>query len=266
MRALLMMGLRSDNSSNESRESLIPVHFSMVISKRFSPLRYRAVISCKDKSLLLISPPVRWCGEHPLDHPPEGFFSIINEGIALSISGFYVDDPICFIYIDKLGVVVGVLLLVEEAIVGDDDDIVLARLVGGSTIDADDSGIAFPFNSIGFKAVSVGHIVDLDLFERVDIRGFHQGFVYGDTTLVVEVGIGYLRPMDFGLQHNPLHFILTTVRGIIEEEKSATIDYAKICDAHTLEDIEEIKGEAIIAVAVQIGKTRLIDNLILKEE
>jgi pantoate--beta-alanine ligase len=60
--------------------------------------------------------------------------------------------------------------------------------------------------------------------------------------------------------------ILTTVRGIIEEAKPTAIDYIKICDAHTLEDIEEIKGEAIIALAVQIGKTRLIDNLILKEE
>jgi pantoate--beta-alanine ligase len=60
--------------------------------------------------------------------------------------------------------------------------------------------------------------------------------------------------------------ILTTVRGIIEEIKPTTIDYIKVCDAHTLEDIEAIKGEAIIAVAIQIGKTRLIDNLILKEE
>lgn len=60
--------------------------------------------------------------------------------------------------------------------------------------------------------------------------------------------------------------ILTTVRGVIEEAKSTTIDYIKICDAHTLEDIEAIKGEAIIAVAVQIDKTRLIDNLIIKEE
>ena len=60
--------------------------------------------------------------------------------------------------------------------------------------------------------------------------------------------------------------ILTAVRGIIEEAEPAKIDYVKICDAHTLEDIEAITGEAIIAVAVQIGKTRLIDNLILKEE
>jgi pantoate--beta-alanine ligase len=60
--------------------------------------------------------------------------------------------------------------------------------------------------------------------------------------------------------------ILNHVRGVIEGEKSAQIDYAKICDAHTLGDIEEIKGEAIIAMAVHIGKTRLIDNIILKEE
>lgn len=59
--------------------------------------------------------------------------------------------------------------------------------------------------------------------------------------------------------------ILNTVRGGIEETKPEKIDYIKICDAHTLEDIEEIKDDAIIAIAVQIGKTRLIDNIILKE-
>jgi pantoate--beta-alanine ligase len=59
--------------------------------------------------------------------------------------------------------------------------------------------------------------------------------------------------------------ILKTVREVIEETKPKKIDYVKICDAHTLEDIEEIKDEAIIALAVKIGKTRLIDNIILKE-
>ncbi|MCJ7662684.1 MAG: pantoate--beta-alanine ligase [Desulfobacterales bacterium] len=60
--------------------------------------------------------------------------------------------------------------------------------------------------------------------------------------------------------------ILQEVKKIIEEEKSVVIDYVKICDAHTLEDIEEIKSEAVIALAVKMGKTRLIDNIILKEE
>jgi pantoate--beta-alanine ligase len=56
--------------------------------------------------------------------------------------------------------------------------------------------------------------------------------------------------------------ILQKVRRIIEQENAATIDYVKICDAHTLQDIDEIKAEAILAVAVRIGKTRLIDNII----
>ncbi|MBW2038555.1 MAG: pantoate--beta-alanine ligase [Deltaproteobacteria bacterium] len=59
--------------------------------------------------------------------------------------------------------------------------------------------------------------------------------------------------------------ILQKIREIIEAEKSAQIDYAKICDPQTLEDIEEIEDEAVIALAVRIGRTRLIDNLILKE-
>ena len=60
--------------------------------------------------------------------------------------------------------------------------------------------------------------------------------------------------------------ILTTVMGIIKEANPTKIDYVKICDAHNLKDIEEIKKEAIIAVAVHIGKTRLFDNHMLKEE
>ncbi len=60
--------------------------------------------------------------------------------------------------------------------------------------------------------------------------------------------------------------ILQEIRGIIEAEQLTQIDYAKICNPQTLEDIEEIEDEGVIALAVKIGKTRLIDNLILKEE
>jgi pantoate--beta-alanine ligase len=70
----------------------------------------------------------------------------------------------------------------------------------------------------------------------------------------------------FGQGERSTATIIQEVRRIIEQENSATIDYVNICDAHTLEDIDEIKGEAVIAVAVKIGKTGLIDNIILKEE
>ncbi|MDF2545277.1 MAG: pantoate--beta-alanine ligase [Anaerosolibacter sp.] len=50
----------------------------------------------------------------------------------------------------------------------------------------------------------------------------------------------------------------------IQTEPLAKIDYVEIVDAVTLEEIEEIKGDVLIALAVRIGKTRLIDNIRLE--
>ncbi len=44
------------------------------------------------------------------------------------------------------------------------------------------------------------------------------------------------------------------------------IDYVKICDTATLEDVVDIQGEVVMALAVKVGKTRLIDNSVLGEE
>jgi len=44
----------------------------------------------------------------------------------------------------------------------------------------------------------------------------------------------------------------------------AIIDYVEIVDALTLNEIETLKGEILIALAVKIGKPRLIDNLRLE--
>ena len=48
--------------------------------------------------------------------------------------------------------------------------------------------------------------------------------------------------------------------GLIDKKDSAKIDYVKVVDLDTLEDIDEIKDGALIALAVMVGKTRLIDN------
>jgi len=47
----------------------------------------------------------------------------------------------------------------------------------------------------------------------------------------------------------------------IEAAQGAEIDYVAIVDAITLEDIAEIKGEVLAALAVKFGTTRLIDNI-----
>jgi len=50
---------------------------------------------------------------------------------------------------------------------------------------------------------------------------------------------------------------------IIASEHLARIDYAEVVDPGSLEPVEKIDGEALVALAVYIGRTRLIDNLIL---
>lgn len=47
----------------------------------------------------------------------------------------------------------------------------------------------------------------------------------------------------------------------IEEEPLAKIDYVEIVQSDTLENIGQVKGSILIAIAVYMGKTRLIDNI-----
>ncbi|MCK4331639.1 MAG: pantoate--beta-alanine ligase, partial [Dehalococcoidia bacterium] len=44
----------------------------------------------------------------------------------------------------------------------------------------------------------------------------------------------------------------------------AKIDYVSIADAQTLEELPEIHRPAVASLAVRIGKTRLIDNIMLE--
>lgn len=53
------------------------------------------------------------------------------------------------------------------------------------------------------------------------------------------------------------------MRALIEGEPLARIDYISIADAETLDELERIDGPALVSLGVYIGKTRLIDNIIL---
>ncbi|MFH1791507.1 MAG: pantoate--beta-alanine ligase [Candidatus Omnitrophota bacterium] len=57
--------------------------------------------------------------------------------------------------------------------------------------------------------------------------------------------------------------ILRNMSEMISARSAADIDYIKIVDAESLRDVERINGPALVALAVRIGKTRLIDNTIL---
>ena len=51
---------------------------------------------------------------------------------------------------------------------------------------------------------------------------------------------------------------------ILLSEPLVKIDYVQICNASTLEDVHEIKGDVVIALAAYVGQTRLIDNLVYR--
>ena len=54
--------------------------------------------------------------------------------------------------------------------------------------------------------------------------------------------------------------LLKEMKMVIEAEPMAVIDYVSAVDALTMEHVDIIDRPVLVAVAVYIGKTRLIDN------
>ena len=58
--------------------------------------------------------------------------------------------------------------------------------------------------------------------------------------------------------------IRSRMRTIIEREGHAQVDYISVCDPKRFEELEKIQGKAMIALAVHVGKARLIDNCLIE--
>ncbi len=57
--------------------------------------------------------------------------------------------------------------------------------------------------------------------------------------------------------------VLDSVCRVLAAEPRARIDYAELVDATSLHEAERLQGPSLLALAVFIGKTRLIDNCVL---
>lgn len=57
--------------------------------------------------------------------------------------------------------------------------------------------------------------------------------------------------------------VVNAIREVIETEPLAKIDYVEMVDFDNIQPVETIEGTVLTAVAVYIGKTRLIDNFIV---
>ncbi|MCP4106931.1 MAG: pantoate--beta-alanine ligase [Desulfobacteraceae bacterium] len=60
--------------------------------------------------------------------------------------------------------------------------------------------------------------------------------------------------------------IIDAAKELITFHPDTVIDYISVCDPETLDEITTIDGPALMALAVRLGKTRLIDNTILGSE
>jgi len=57
--------------------------------------------------------------------------------------------------------------------------------------------------------------------------------------------------------------IIDAASDLIQSHKETEIDYIAICDTETLVDVKTIDRPVLMALAVKVGKPRLIDNMIL---
>ena len=51
---------------------------------------------------------------------------------------------------------------------------------------------------------------------------------------------------------------------LIQKQPLATIDYTSLADTETLDELDKVSPPALVSLAVKIGSTRLIDNIVLE--
>jgi len=59
------------------------------------------------------------------------------------------------------------------------------------------------------------------------------------------------------------HTIKAAIENLILGHPHTEIDYVSLCNPATLEDVDKIEGEVLVALAVKVGKARLIDNALI---
>ncbi len=58
--------------------------------------------------------------------------------------------------------------------------------------------------------------------------------------------------------------LMATLRNAVAQEPLARLDYVAVCDPDTLCEVAQLAGTVVVALAVYIGATRLIDNVVLQ--
>ncbi|MCH4090928.1 pantoate--beta-alanine ligase [Acetobacter sp.] len=60
--------------------------------------------------------------------------------------------------------------------------------------------------------------------------------------------------------------IRALIGDILSKDADFCVDYISVADPHTLTELENIDDEALISLAVRVGATRLIDNVVVRKK
>ncbi len=60
--------------------------------------------------------------------------------------------------------------------------------------------------------------------------------------------------------------VVRTMESVVAGEPRAALDYADVCDPDTFAPLETLRAPALLAIAVRVGPTRLIDNFLLRAD
>jgi pantoate--beta-alanine ligase len=69
----------------------------------------------------------------------------------------------------------------------------------------------------------------------------------------------------FGTGERDAGTILRATRAVLDEEPSVKVQYLELVHPDTLEPVERAMPGSVLAVAAHVGRTRLIDNVVLGE-
>jgi pantoate--beta-alanine ligase len=81
--------------------------------------------------------------------------------------------------------------------------------------------------------------------------------------VIINKALEYGRELMMSGREQQTSSIKNKITALIQSEPLAVIEYIEVVGPHYLENIEEVKTPAVIILAVKIGNTRLIDNIIV---
>ena len=81
--------------------------------------------------------------------------------------------------------------------------------------------------------------------------------------LVLSRALGGVQKQFQAGEHDSAKLLAEALR-VIREEPTVEVDYLRVVDPLTLEDVTDVRQGALVAVAARVGATRLIDNLLLQ--